>query len=157
MSIASIQSVAGPVVKAIRHGPLSMGEAVHVGANRLLGEVVRLTDTGCTIQIYEDTTGLRPGDSIEGSGMPLSVKLGPGLLGNIFDGLLRPLKPDTDAVRYDFEPLVKKGDRLHAGMRFATVSGPAKKQFSLVPPHIAQAVVAGISKGVFTDDETVCT
>ncbi|MCD6292903.1 MAG: ATPase, partial [Deltaproteobacteria bacterium] len=99
MSIASINFVAGPVVKATRNGPLSMGEAVHVGPNALLGEVVRLTDTGCTIQIYEDTTGLRPGDSIEGSGLPLSVKLGPGLLGNIFDGLLRPLEPNTEAVR----------------------------------------------------------
>ncbi len=157
MNIASILSVAGPVVKAVRHGPLSMGEAVHIGPNALLGEVVRLTDTGCTIQIYDDTTGLRPGDSIKGSGQPLSVKLGPGLLGNIFDGLLRPLKPDAEIIRYDFEPLVEKGDSLHAGMRFAKVSGPAKQQFAIVPPHIAQAVVSSISRGSFADDETVCT
>ena len=157
MSIAYIQSVAGPVVRAARHGPLSMGEAVHVGPNALLGEVVRLSDTGCTIQIYEDTTGLRPGDSIEGSGLPLSVKLGPGLLGNIFDGLLRPLKPDTEAIRYDFDPLVKKGDKVHAGMRFATISGPVKQQFALVPPNIAEAVVSSISRGTFTDEEAVCT
>lgn len=157
MSIASIQSVAGPVVKATRHGPLSMGEAVHVGPNGLLGEVVRLTDTGCTIQIYEDTTGLRPGDGITASGLPLSVKLGPGLLGNIFDGLLRPLRPAAEPVRYDFAPLVKKGDTVHAGMRFATVSGPVKQQYALIPPDIATATVVSIAKGTFTDDETVCT
>lgn len=156
MSTASIQSVAGPVVKAIRHGPLGMGEAVYVGPNELLGEVVRLTDTGCTIQIYEDATGLRPGDGIEGSGLPLSVKLGPGLLGNIFDGLLRPLRPAAEPVHYTFDPLVKEGDSLHAGMRFGTVSGPVKQHFALVPPTIAEAVVSSISKGTFTDDETVC-
>lgn len=157
MNVASILSVAGPVVKAIRHGPLSMGEAVHIGPNALLGEVVRLTDTGCTIQIYDDTTGLRPGDIITGSGQPLSVKLGPGLLGNIFDGLLRPLKPNPEIVCYDFEPLVEKGDSLRAGMRFATVSGAANQQFAIVPPHIVQAVVSSIAKGTFADDQTVCT
>jgi len=156
LSIASIQSIAGPVVKATRHGPLSMGEAVHVGPDRLLGEVVRLTDTGCTVQIYEDTTGLRPGDSLEGSGLPLSVKLGPGLLGNIFDGLLRPLRPKGELVQYDVDPLVRQGDTVRAGMRFAKVSGPVKEQFALVPPDITEAVVTSISKGVFAEDDIVC-
>ena len=156
MSIATISAVAGPVVKATRSGPLSMGEAVRVGPDGLLGEVVRLTDTGCTIQIYEDTTGLRPGDGIEGSGLPLSVKLGPGLLGNIFDGLLRPLKPDAEPARHEVEPLVAKGDQVRGGQRYARVNGSKKEQFALVPADIVKAKVAAISAGEFTDVETVC-
>ena len=156
MSIATISAVAGPVVKATRSGPLSMGEAVRVGPDGLLGEVVRLTDTGCTIQIYEDTTGLRPGDGIEGSGLPLSVKLGPGLLGNIFDGLLRPLKPDAEPALHEVEPLVAKGDQVRGGQRYARVNGSKKEQFALVPADIVKAKVAAISAGEFTDVETVC-
>ncbi len=95
-------------------GPFRAGEAIAVGAEKLRGEVIRLKGDAFVAQVYEDTTGLRPGDPIEGTGRPLSVWLGPNLLGRIFDGLMRPLDiggKGTDAgeraVR--FRPLVKLG------------------------------------------------
>ena len=72
-------------------GPFRLREAVEVGPQALLGEVVRLHDDEIVVQVYEDTTGLRPGAEVVGHGLPLAIRLGPGLLGNIFDGLLRPL------------------------------------------------------------------
>jgi len=155
MTSAIIQSVSGPVVKARRHAPLTVGEAVHVGPNALLGEIVRLTSDGCTVQIYEDTTGLRPGDQITGSGLPLSVPLGPGLLGNIFDGLLRPLRQTAEPVLYQVTPLLAPGDSVHGGMCLATVQGPAKAQFALVPSDIKQAELIEISEGQFADDAII--
>ena len=72
-------------------GPFSVFEALAVGARRLLGEVIQLRGDELVAQVYEDTTGLEPGMPVDGPGAPLSVTLGPGLLGGIFDGLLRPL------------------------------------------------------------------
>lgn len=157
MTRATLTSIAGPVAHARRAGGFTLGEAVRVGKEGLLGEIVRLTGGDLTAQIYEDTTGLAPGDEIVGSGLPLSVPLGPGILGNIFDGLLRPLKPAATPVRYALTPLVEPGDTVEAGQRFAEVQGPAKTQFALVPPDIAEAVVTAVTQGEATDRETVLT
>ncbi len=83
--------VSGPVVKAKRAQELSMNEMVEIGQERLVGEVIELWEDQATIQVYEDTTGLKPGDPIFGQGIPLFVELGPGLIGHIFDGIQRPL------------------------------------------------------------------
>ncbi len=147
MSEAVITSVAGPVIRARREGGFSLGEAVHVGDAALLGEVVRLSGDEITVQIYEDTTGLAPGDGLRGSGLPLSVRLGPHLLGNIFDGLLRPLAPEAVAQRYQLRPLVEPGERLRAGAVLAEVEGPAKAQSLLVPPDVAEAELTHIEAG----------
>ncbi|MEZ5716300.1 MAG: V-type ATP synthase subunit A [Paracoccaceae bacterium] len=147
MTSAILQSVSGPVVKARRTGPLSVGEAVAVGPGRLLGEVVRVSSDACTIQVYEETTGLRFGDEIEGSGQPLSVKLGPGLLGNIFDGLLRPLRAGSEAVRYRVIPLVEPGATVTAGQHLARIEGPAKEQLALVPQDLAEGALTWIESG----------
>jgi len=155
MSKAVITSVAGPVIRARREGSFSLGEAVHVGEAALLGEVVRLSGDEITAQIYEDTTGLAPGDSLKGSGLPLSVRLGPHLLGNIFDGLLRPLAPEAVAPRYHVRPLVEPGETLHAGVALAEVTGPAKAQILLVPPDIAEAELTHIETGETTLDAPV--
>ena len=88
---ATITWISGPVLRASVARPFSINEAALVGEQQLLGEVIRLDGPYAVIQVYEDTTGLRPGDVIYGTGAALSVPLGPGLLGNIFDGLLRPL------------------------------------------------------------------
>ncbi len=86
-----IYSVNGPVVTARGGASLAMMESVRVGKDSLMGEVVSVRGEDAVIQVYEDTAGLRPGDSVTGTGGPLSVELGPGLLHNIFDGVLRPL------------------------------------------------------------------
>ena len=100
MSRASIRWVAGPVVRAVAEGPFALREAVEVGPQALLGEVVRIDGDEIIVQVYEDTTGFRPGTEIVGHGLPLAIPLGPGLLGNIFDGLLRPLAgKDSSFVR----------------------------------------------------------
>ena len=92
--------------------PFKLREAVQVGPQALLGEVVRLHDDDIVVQVYEDTTGLRPGVDVVGAGLPLAIRLGPGLLGNIFDGLLRPLSGSDSAF-------VAPGMRRAAPGRFA--------------------------------------
>ena len=96
MSRAHISWIGGPVLRARMDGPFSVYEALAVGPARLLGEVIQLRGDELVAQVYEDTTGLEPGTMVEGSGRPLSVPLGPGLLGGIFDGLLRPLTGAKD-------------------------------------------------------------
>ena len=91
MADANITWISGPVLRARTQAAFSINEAALVGEQRLLGEVIRINGQEAVIQVYEDTTGLRPGDPISATGSSLSVSLGPGLLGNIFDGLLRPL------------------------------------------------------------------
>ncbi len=156
MSHAIVTSVAGPVVRARTEGRFHLGEAVRVGPRALLGEIVRLGSGELTAQIYEDTTGLAPGDAVAGTGTSLSVRLGPHLLGQIFDGLLRPLHADPKhPVSYDVTPLVGPGERVSAGQRLVAVRGPAKDQFVLVPPDLAQGEVIAIETGKFSKDETV--
>ena len=106
MSRAQVRWISGPVLKAVAQGPFTLREAVRVGPQALLGEVVRLDGDEIVVQVYEDTTGLRPGVVVEGDGLPLAIRVGPGLLGHIFDGLLRPL---SGAL----------GDFVHPGMRRA--------------------------------------
>jgi len=122
--------LSGPVLRAATEGGFLMREAVAVGAARLLGEVIRVARDEITVQVYEDTSGLRPGDPVAGSGRLLSIRLGPGILGHIFDGLLRPIDPETgDAAaawvypgmreaspgRFRFVPRVAVGERLLPG------------------------------------------
>jgi predicted regulator of Ras-like GTPase activity (Roadblock/LC7/MglB family) len=88
---AVITAINGPVIKVGNAAAFSMNELVLIGPEKLLGEVVRLERDQATIQVYEDTTGLQPGLSVHGQGLPLYVELGPGLVGRIFDGTQRPL------------------------------------------------------------------
>ncbi|WP_343115711.1 V-type ATP synthase subunit A [Ostreiculturibacter nitratireducens] len=155
MSKATITSVAGPVIRARRDGPFSLGEAVRVGRDALLGEIVRLSGDDLTAQVYEDTTGLAPGGPVEGMGAPLSVQLGPHLLGHIFDGLLRPLRPDDAPGTYEMEPLVSAGDRVRGGQRLARVAGPAKEQFILVPADLREGEVVSVEQGSFAKEDII--
>ncbi len=91
MSRAITEWVSGPDIQARPEGTFVMREAVRIGEKGLLGEVIRIKQSEIVIQVYEDTTGIRPGSLIEGEGQPLSIRLGPGILGGIFDGLLRPI------------------------------------------------------------------
>ena len=91
MQTYQLYSINGPVVTVRDRTALSMREMVYVGRERLVGEVIRLDDTCATIQVYEETSGLKAGEPVEPTGGPLSVTLGPGILRNIYDGIQRPL------------------------------------------------------------------
>ncbi len=95
--IGRVSRVVGPLVQARGVKDAQMLELAEVGADRLVGEIVRLDGERAALQVYEDTTGLKPGEPIYGTGMPLSAELGPGLLGGIFDGIQRPLAAIRDA------------------------------------------------------------
>ncbi|MBF0626627.1 MAG: V-type ATP synthase subunit A [Magnetococcales bacterium] len=171
MNTAVIRWIRGPVLRAATRDPFRIHEAVQVGAKRLLGEVIRMQGDEITVQLFEDGTGLRPGDPVSGQGMPLSARLGPGLLGNIFDGLLRSLGGegrdflvpgwlDPPRTLFHFKPLVEPGRILKAGDSFATVqpvNREGKEQLCLIPPDRAGEVITIVAEGERDDDETVCT
>jgi V/A-type H+-transporting ATPase subunit A len=164
---ANINWVSGPVLRASTNKPFHLNEAVKVGHRQLLGEVIRITGNEAVIQVYEDTTGLRPGDPVMATGSQLSVKLGPGLLGNIFDGLLRPLnsqerfvksgiKPEKNGRKYNFRPLIKPGDEVTRGGVFATVQrDDARLQRCLTPPNCDGKVLSIKAAGDYSEDEIV--
>ena len=165
MSEARITWIGGPVLKAAATGPFSIFEALAVGERRLLGEVIQLRGDELVAQVYEDTTGLEPGVTVVGLERPLSVTLGPNLLGGIFDGLLRPLSLATDfqiqpgaaersVARHSLEFTVQDGDVVSAGAVFARTIAP-RPQSLLVPPWASGRVEARVAPGEHRDDETL--
>ena len=92
MDTYKIHGINGPVVTIKGKTSLSMMEMVYVGSEKLVGEVISLSEDFATIQVYEETTGLKVGEPVESSGSPMCVTLGPGIIDNIFDGIERPLK-----------------------------------------------------------------
>ncbi len=154
MSEARIRWVGGPVLRARMEGPFHLYEAIRVGAAALRGEVISLHGDELVAQVYEDTTGLRPGDPVHGSSQPLSVRLGPGLLGHIFDGLLRPLDVTPAAnntTRYDFEPCVSKGQHIAGGGVFGHAPG-VRRQACLMPPQYSGTIESVCAAGRYADD-----
>ena len=168
-----IYSINGPVVTVKDTSDFSMMEMVYVGNKRLLGEVIGISKGKTTIQVYESTTGLKPGEIVEGSGTLLSVTLGPGILKNIFDGIERPLKDLLehdgafisegqtvsaldDTRKWDVEMLVKKGDKVIGGQIFATcVETPLITHRSMIPPFVSGEVVEAKENGSYTAYETL--
>lgn len=165
---AVINWISGPVLRASTNKPFHLNEAVKVGQQQLLGEVVRIKGKEAVIQVYEDTTGLRPGDVVTASGSQLSVRLGPGLLGNIFDGLLRPLDDKEHFVKpgvrlkktvelFAFTPLIKAGEKIKPGSIFGTVKPDAAiHQHCLTPPDCHGKVISIKPAGRYSEDETLC-
>ena len=90
--VGTVQRVNGPVVEAKGITNAVMLEMVRVGEMRIVGEIIKIKGSTAIVQVYEDTTGISPGENIYGSGMPMSVELGPGLIGTIYDGIQRPLE-----------------------------------------------------------------
>ena len=169
MSRASIRWISGPVLRATVEGPFSLAEAVAVGPAALQGEVVRLDGDEIVVQVYEDTTGLRPGVDVVGTGGPLSIRLGPGLLGRMFDGLLRPLEGSASAFvqpgmreaaveAFAFSPRVRVGDRLAPGAFFGeAIRGTLRAQACLVPPDRSGVVTSIAAAGTCADNVAICT
>jgi V/A-type H+-transporting ATPase subunit A len=165
VSEAHITWIGGPVLRARMTGSFSVYEAVTVGPRRLLGEVIQLKGEELVAQVYEDTTGLEPGDTVAGTGRALSVKLGPGLLGGIFDGLLRPLTGTGDfqiqaglgtgsAGRFRFTPQAALGTDLATGAILGTVAA-AREQLILVPPRVGGRLEWLAAEGEYGEDDVV--
>ena len=166
MSKAVIRWAAGPVIRARTEVLFHSYEALAVGHAGLLGEVIQLNEDESVAQVYEDTTGLRPGDPVTGTGAPLSVRLGPGLLGGIFDGLLRPLSglddfrlsagiPRATGRRFAFTPTVPAGDELPRGRPFGFVT-TTRQQPCLPPPGVCGKVLSVVAEGEYAEDDTLC-
>jgi V/A-type H+/Na+-transporting ATPase subunit A len=152
MNRAIVSAIAGPVLRARTADAFSMNEAVRVGERGLLGEVIQLKHPEIVVQVYEDTLGLRPGVRVTGSGGPLAVRLGPGLLGGIFDGLLRPLTTRQND-QHHFKPLVKPGQWLDA----ATPFGRVDSLRCFARPGLEGEVTSIVDEGRVGPDQTVCT
>ncbi|RVT52416.1 V-type ATP synthase subunit A [Rubrivivax albus] len=157
MSRARIVALHGPVLHAQVEGPFAVGEAVAVGEHALPGEVIRLEGDHLVAQVYDDTTGLKPGDAVVGSGLPLSVPLGPGLLGHIYDGLLRRLDGDDPGPRQRFVPTVRPGDRLAPGSAFGTLPDRPHARLCLLPPDVGGTVRSVAAEGEVGDDDVLVT
>lgn len=154
--------VSGPAVRADGMSSTKMYETVEVGESKLIGEVIRLTGDVAFIQVYETTSGLKPGEPVVGTGQPLSVTLGPGIIGQIYDGIQRPLsemaKKSGDFIgrgiettpidlkkKYKFIPTVKKGDGITGGSILGTVDEtPLLTHSILVPPNHRGGVITNI-------------
>jgi len=169
MSHARIKWISGPVLRAIAEDAFAMREAVEVGDARLLGEVIRIDGSEIVVQVYEDTTGLKPGIDVSGTGRALSIPLGPGLLGNTFDGLLRPLRGTgtpfvqpglrpAQPATFAFAPQVKAGERLDAGAIYGSArSESGHEQRLLLPPDVHGEVMRIADAGHFDEAVTLLT
>ena len=171
MSQGEIYKVTGPVVIATGMEP-QMYDVVKVGEEGLMGEVIQIEGDKAYIQVYEDTTGVKPGEPVKNTEQPLSVELGPGLLGSIYDGLQRPLEqlqeqtgdfiergetaPGIDLEEeYDFQPEVEEGDKVSGGDVVGTVEVQYGDHKVLTPPDIEEAEVTEVKEGDYNVTETV--
>lgn len=170
---ARVTMVSGPVVQGRPAWGLSMNEMVEVGEERLVGEVIELAGDQATLQVYEDTTGLRPGAEIRGQGLPLNVELGPGLIGQIFDGVQRPLtllkerwgnfirRGRTGPVLardrvWQFEPSIEVGASISPGAILGTVPESTRIAHRVLVPPGVQGVVQRISPaGTYTLSDVI--
>ena len=101
MELKKIIKINGPVIVATGDADFAMHDMVYIGKNRLLGEVIKIEKNDVTIQCYEDTSGMKIGEDVIASQEPLSVILGPGIIGNVYDGIQRPLK-EMEATGREF-------------------------------------------------------
>ncbi len=170
-----ISGINGPVIYLSGNLGFKMGEMVLVGKDHLVGEVIALTKLKTTIQVYEETTGLKPGQEVISTGAAISVTLAPGIIGNIFDGIERPLKEiskrsgafisrgvsveslDTGKL-WDVHITVKEGDRIYGGTIIAEVQETkAILHKSMVSPDVSGIVTKVVPDGKYTISDTIVT
>jgi V/A-type H+/Na+-transporting ATPase subunit A len=167
-----LKRIAGPVVTAVNLDA-HMYDVVKVGKEALMGEVIKIQGNDIIIQVYEDTSGIRPGEPVENTGLSLAVELGPGLLTSIYDGIQRPLAVLVDKMgnfiergvsapglshekKWTFKPVVKAGDKIEAGAILGTVQETNIVHKVMLPPNAKPGVVKAIKSGDFTVDEIIC-
>ena len=169
----NIIKIAGPVIVADGMRGTQMYEVVRVGEAKLIGEIIELEGDTATIQVYEETAGVKPGEKVESTGGPLSVELGPGVMGSIFDGIQRPLEVikgisgdyiargiDVDSIdkekKWTFEPVAKVGDKVVGGDILGQVQETsAVLQKIMVPPMIEGTIKSIAAKAEYTVLETI--
>lgn len=168
-----IYRINGPVIEAREVTGIYMGDIVEVGDEHLIAETIRLEGDRATIQVYEDTSGLKPGARVHGTGLPLAAELGPGLLTNTFDGIQRPLKLIEEEVgnfitrgvrvpalnrnkKWEFQPRVKVGDKVTPNTVLGAVQETEIIEHRiLVPPDIEGEITFIALEGDYTIEETI--
>ena len=172
MSTAIVSRISGPVVVATDIEQAQMYDVVRIGELGLLGEIIRLEGNKSTIQVYEDTTGLRPGEKIVNTRRPLSIQLGPGLLKSIYDGIQRPLDilreesgdfisrgkiiPALDQLKkWEFVPIKKKGENVSQGEIIGEVQETPLIRHKIVVPFGIHGQLSEITEGNYTVSENV--
>ena len=172
MSTGTIKKVAGPLVIASGMRDANMSDVVRVSRQRLIGEIIEMHGDEASIQVYEETSGLGPGEPVESTGAPMSVELGPGLISSIYDGIQRPLDEimkisgnnlqrgvEVAALsrekKWEFVPVAKAGDEVEAGDVLGTVQETQVVQQKIMVPYGIEGTVKEIRAGEFTVDETV--
>jgi V/A-type H+-transporting ATPase subunit A len=173
LEVGRIIKVSGPLVVAENMAEARMYDMVRVSEERLLGEIIELRGDRASVQVYEETEGLGPGEPVYNTGVPLSVELGPGLIEAIFDGVQRPLNVIREQVgdyitrgvevspldrsrKWSFVPRMKAGDTVEAGDIIGTVQETTIVEHRImVPPELAAGKILEIKEGEFTIDEVV--
>ena len=172
METAKIVKVAGPVVVAKGLKNAKMYDVVKVSSQKLIGEIIELSKDSATIQVYEETSGIGPGEPVFSTDMPLSVELGPGLISSIYDGIQRPLDilkstrgnfitrgAEAFAIdrekKWDFQPISKKGDKVIFGDIIGTVQESNIVEHKIMVPYGIQGEIKEIHKGKFTVTDTI--
>ncbi|WP_316609295.1 V-type ATP synthase subunit A [uncultured Ruminococcus sp.] len=172
MKTGIITKVAGPLVIAEGMRDANMFDVVRVSEQRLIGEIIEMHGDRASVQVYEETSGLGPGEKVESTGAPLSVELGPGLIGAIYDGIQRPLDEimkvagtnlkrgvDVPALdhskKWKFTPVAKVGDKVVSGDILGTVQETAAVLHKILVPNKIEGELVKINEGEFTIDEAV--
>ena len=172
MSTGTIKKVAGPLVIAEGMRDANMFDVVRVSSQRLIGEIIEIHGDEASIQVYEETSGLGPGEPVESMGVPMSVELGPGLITSIYDGIQRPLddimkisgnnlKRGVEVAslkrdkKWEFVPAAKAGDEVEAGDVLGTVQETIVVQQKIMVPYGVKGTVKEIKAGTFTVEEVV--
>lgn len=174
MKTGRIVKVSGPLVVADSMDEANVFDVVKVGEKKLIGEIIEMRGDKASIQVYEETSGIGPGDPVITTGEPLSVELGPGLMEAMFDGIQRPLDAFMKAAnssfltkgvevkslnrekKWDFKPVVKIGDKVSAGDVIGTVQETPVVLHKIMVPYKVSGIVKEIKSGSFTVEEIVC-
>ena len=172
MSKGKIKKVAGPLVIAEGMRDANMYDVVRVSNQRLIGEIIEMHGEQASVQVYEETSGLKPGEPVESTDMPLSVELGPGLITSIYDGIQRPLDDIMKIAgnnlkrgvevpslkrdkKWNFVPVLQAGDKVEPGDVFGTVQETIVVQQKIMIPYGVSGTIKEIKAGEFTVEQVV--
>jgi len=172
LKVGKIIKVSGPLVVAEGMDEANVYDVVQVSDNKLIGEIIEMRGDRASIQVYEETVGIGPGEPVYSTGEPLSVELGPGLLEAMFDGIQRPLKEFQEVAgdylnkgiavpslnrerRWEFEPVVSAGEKVEAGDIIGTVQETSVISHKIMIPLGVEGTLKSIEKGSFTVTDTV--
>ena len=174
MSKGKIVKISGPLVIAEGMRDANMFDVVRVSDKRLIGEIIEMHEDRASIQVYEETSGLGTGEPVESTGVPMSVELGPGLIGSIFDGIQRPLDSIMEVAgnnlhrgvevsslkrdkKWTFNPTAKIGDKVISGDEIGFVNETEIVRHKIMVPNGVEGEITDIKSGDYNVDETVCT